>query len=67
MNIMSQEEDIVGEKYWQMIEPFWEFISIYEGPSTTVVDSGVVWHHAPEEEGGLDVPYGGPEDGEIVD
>ncbi len=37
------------------------------GLSTTVVDSGVVWHHAPEEEGGLDVPYGGPEDGEIVD
>ncbi len=31
---MSQEEDIVGEKYWQMIEPFWEFISIYEGPKT---------------------------------
>jgi hypothetical protein len=34
--------------------------------NTTVVDSGMVLHHAPDGEGGLDVTYGGPEDGEIV-
>ena len=29
---MSHEENIAGDKYWQMIEPFWESISIYDGP-----------------------------------
>ncbi|HYX71872.1 MAG TPA: DUF4375 domain-containing protein [Nitrososphaera sp.] len=29
---MSQKEDNLGADYWRVIEPYWEAISIYDGP-----------------------------------
>jgi pimeloyl-ACP methyl ester carboxylesterase len=37
------------------------------GPSTTVVNSMIVWHHVLSDEGGRDAADGGSEDGEVVD
>jgi hypothetical protein len=31
---MGRDEAAAGEKYWQVIEPFWDSISIYDGPQT---------------------------------
>lgn len=33
-NVMGKEENISGDNYWQMIEPFWESISTYHGSKT---------------------------------
>src|SRR5215208_6053429 len=35
-------------------------------PSTTVVNSMIVWHHVLSDEGERDAKNGGPEDGEVV-